>query len=113
MLAASIEGGTFSSTQERWFDAGSDLVTATSDPDGNYLSAHVRANQRFSFGSTFIDPTIDFGATRIHQNGYSEQGAGAVSYTHLDVYKRQPRARTAGASSPAAMHRSGNPAATC
>lgn len=94
MLAASIEGGTFSSTQERWFDAGSDLVTATSDPDGNYLSAHVRANQRFSFGSTFIDPTIDFGATRIHQNGYSEQGAGgygmAVSDLEQTVYSVNP-----------------------
>ena len=74
-LAGSLEGGTYSSTINRNFAVGSEDFTATGKPDGSWLAAHVRANQRFEQGGGFIDPTLDIGLTSLRQDGFVEQGA--------------------------------------
>lgn len=75
-LAGSIEGGVFTSDMSRQFLFGGALLTADSNQDGYSVASHLRANHRFNFGSVFVDPTMDVGVTWLHQNGFTETGAG-------------------------------------
>jgi hypothetical protein len=79
MLAGSLEGGFFSSDLSRSFVSGAQQLTATGDPDGYYLAAHLRASRRFETGAYFVEPTADFGLTWLRQRGYQESGAGGFN----------------------------------
>ena len=78
-LAGSLEGGTYSSTIDRIVNVGANSFTASSEPDGSWVAAHLRANRRFDNGTSFLDPTLDIGLTSLHQSGFVETGAEGFS----------------------------------
>lgn len=51
-------------------------VTARSDPDGGFVSAHARVDHRFDAGAVYVKPTADVGITYLSQGSYTETGAG-------------------------------------
>lgn len=85
-LSGSLEGGTYSSSTSRSFAVGADTLTATGEPDGSWIAAHVRANRRFEMGASFLDPALDLGVTAMRQGGFVETGADGfnMSVSSLD-----------------------------
>jgi uncharacterized protein with beta-barrel porin domain len=75
-LSGSLSGGIFSSTMNRTFRAGGQVVTASSAPDGGFVAAHLRASRWIDRGDWFLDPTLDIGLTALRQNAFVETGAG-------------------------------------
>lgn len=57
---------------------GSPLI-AQSDSDASYVSGRFRAAYLIDRGQFYAKPMLDFDITQLHQDGFQETGAGAVS----------------------------------
>ncbi|RSF03828.1 autotransporter outer membrane beta-barrel domain-containing protein [Achromobacter aegrifaciens] len=53
--------------------------TARSKPESSFLAARLRTADEFSQPSWYLRPYVDLDVNHIRQDGYSEQGAGALN----------------------------------
>ncbi|WP_022665369.1 autotransporter domain-containing protein [Desulfospira joergensenii] len=60
-------------------------ATATADPDGHTLSAKTEGGYRFETGTWGLTPRASLEYTRLHQDGYTETGAGAANLVMGDT----------------------------
>lgn len=75
-FSASLSGGSFQSEIDRSFSLpGGARATASSDPDGGFVAAHLRYERRIEHGEYYLRPIADLGLTWLSQNSFTESGA--------------------------------------